>query len=372
MYRLAEIMENDGPLSMVNEVSFHPSGSYFVATYETIDEVRAYDSINRKILWILRNPEAQLDHPHGIVVTQNYLLVGNKHNLEKPGTINVYQNGRIVEKPTQVFESPFAHLREPHSLALRHGRLLISYCENVAPSGAIVSYGFDEETGKILAPSDKTEAWFSEFGDPKGICFSADGTKVWVTFESDRQLSTIRKLLHSLKTNNDLVFSTRFMRFYRRVINKVKNEILSPTLEGKTVISGSPINDIKIKRPIKNGIAMFSIDGAGKISIRPEQIFLRKKFCRLENIDVCKGMCVVTDLSNRSVLLYDLYQDPKLRNPVQTVSLGNAAPHGAKFSPDGRLLIISCSGLKIVDQEPQFFDWESPREDKIFVFERAI
>ena len=46
---------------------------------------------------------------------------------------------------------------------------------------------------------------------------------------------------------------------------------------------------------------MFSIDGAGKISIRPEQIFLRKKFCRLENIDVCKGMCVVTDLSNRSV-----------------------------------------------------------------------
>ena len=44
MYRIAEIIQNDGPLSLVNEVSFHPSGSYFAATYETIDEVRIYDS----------------------------------------------------------------------------------------------------------------------------------------------------------------------------------------------------------------------------------------------------------------------------------------------------------------------------------------
>jgi hypothetical protein len=74
---------------------------------------------------------------------------------------------------------------------------------------------------------------------------------------------------------------------------------------------------------------------------------------------------------NQSLFLYDLTQDPKFRNPVQTVNLGNAAPHGAKFSPDGRLLIISSLGVKIENQKVWFSVWASPREDKIFVFERA-
>ena len=54
---------------------------------------------------------------------------------------------------------------------MRDGRLVITYCENVAPSGAIVSYGFNEETGKITGPLDKTESWFSEYGDSKGNMF---------------------------------------------------------------------------------------------------------------------------------------------------------------------------------------------------------
>ena len=64
---------------------------------------------------------------------------------------------------------------------MRDGRLVVTYCENLAPSGAIVSYGFNEETGKITGPLDKTESWFSEYGDSKGICFNADGTKILVT-----------------------------------------------------------------------------------------------------------------------------------------------------------------------------------------------
>jgi hypothetical protein len=122
--------------------------------------------------------------------------------------------------------------------------------------------------------------------------------------------------------------------------------------------------------PTKNGIAIFSINAEGEIARSPERILVQKDFCRLENIDILDGTCVITDLINHSFSLYSLTQDPKFRNPVQTVNLGNAAPHGAKFSPDGGLLVISCLGLKIVNQEPQFLDWESPREDKIFVFER--
>jgi hypothetical protein len=75
---------------------------------------------------------------------------------------------------------------------------------------------------------------------------------------------------------------------------------------------------------------------------------------------------------NNSILLYDLTYDPKLKSPVQTVNLSRAAPHGAKFSPDGRLLIISCLGLKVENQKIHFREWESPREDKVFIFELAI
>jgi hypothetical protein len=99
---------------------------------------------------------------------------------------------------------------------------------------------------------------------------------------------------------------------------------------------------------------------------------VRKNFCRLENIDIFGDTCVVTDLVNNSLSLYDLTRDSKLTNPVQTVKLGNATPHGAKFSPDGRLLVISSLGVKVVNQEAQWANWESPREDKIVVFERVI
>ena len=186
---------------MVNEVSFHPSGSYFVATYENINEVRVYDSRTRNILQVFKNPESQLDGPHGVLFTQKFLLVSNKHNRKRPGSINVYRNDRTIIKPTQIFQTPFSHLREPHSLAMRGDRLVMTYCENLAPTGAIVSYRFDEETGKITNSLDKTKSWFSEYGDSKGICFNADGTKIFVTFKSPKKkniLTSIKKLGRSL------------------------------------------------------------------------------------------------------------------------------------------------------------------------------
>src|SRR5205085_8856237 len=152
MYHIAEILGNDRALSHIAEISFHPSGSYFAATYEDTNEVRIFDSRTRELLQVLDSHESQLDRPHGVLFTERYLLISNAYDFSKPGTINVYQNDGTIKKPIQVFESPFSHLREPHSLALRDGRLVATYAENVAPSGAIVSYAFDEETGKITCP----------------------------------------------------------------------------------------------------------------------------------------------------------------------------------------------------------------------------
>ncbi len=372
MYCIAEIIENDSALSMIGEVSFHPSGSYFAATYETINEVRIYDSRSRKLLQVLSNPVSQFDGPHAVLFTEKYLLITNTHNLKRPGTINVYRNGRTIGKPIQLFQSPFNHLREPHSLAMREGRLVVTYCENLAPSGAIVSYGFNEETGEITGPLDKTESWFSEYGDSKGICFNAEGTKILVTFESDKPLSIVRKVfspfaLHKDLLNKNLPVLDRLMKFSCRAITNLRTSGVH-SRKWFELENHNPGN----RKPTKNGIAIFSINAEGKINRSPEQVIVRKNFCRLENIDIFDGTCVITDVANHALFLYDLAQDPKFEKPVQTINVGNASPHGAKFSPDGRLLIISSLGLKIVKQEPQFGDWESPREDKLLVCERAI
>jgi len=379
MYHVAEVIESDRPPSFVAEVSFHPSGAYFAATYEHLNEVRIFDSQTRKLLQVLGNPESQLDHPHGVLFIDKYLLISNTHNLKRPGTINVYRNGSTTTKPIQIFQSPFNHLREPHSLAIRGGRLVVTYTENLAPSGAIVSYRFDEETGKITGPLDKTETWFSEYGDPKGICFNADGTKIFVTFESPKDISAAEKIFRSFSSDRDLPVPVQLINFTRKAIRKLGKIILrrvqaandTPRKVRSETSAELEKPNLEYMIPTKNGIATFTISEEGKIARRAESVNVWKDFCRLENIDVSNGTCVVTDLVNHSLLLYDLTHDSNFAKPIETITLGNATPHGAKFSPDGKLLIVSSLGVKVANQEPQWFTWESPREDKIVVFERA-
>jgi hypothetical protein len=263
-------------------------------------------------------------------------------------------------------------------LALRDGILVATYAENPAPSGAIVSYSFNEEAGKITGPLDKTETWFSEYGDPKGICFNADGTKIFVTFRSNKQFSGLTKLFRAFTAGRGEPVSTRLMNFGRTLKSKILRSgraFYCPLTEdhGETSSALEKPNPDYVM-PTKNGIAAFSIDGQGKIARRPDHVVVRKDFCRLENIDIFDGTCAVTDTVNHTLFLYDLTQEQNLTSPVRTVNFGNATPHAATFSPDGRLLIVSSLGRKIVNQDLRFrvVDWESPREDKIFVLERSI
>lgn len=371
MYHIVETIGNDRAPSHVSEVSFHPSGSYFAATYEDINEVRIFDSRTRKLLQVLDNPE--FDRPHGVLFTEKYLLISNAFDLSKPGTINVYQNDRTIKKPIQVFQTPFSHLHEPHSLVLRDSRLVATYAENVAPSGAIVSYAFNEETGKITCALDKTESWFSKYGDPKGICFNADGTKIFVTFRSDKPV--LKKLFRAIASDRDLPASTRLMKFSRKLKNKILQSGRAYNYSLREVHRETSVElekpNPQYVKPTKNGIAVFSINTEGKIARRPEHLIVRKDFCRLENIDVFDGICAITDTVNHRLLLYDLTRDQNFTSPFHTVNFGKATPHAAKFSPDGRLLVISSLGRKVTNQELGFSDWESPREDKIFVLERS-
>jgi hypothetical protein len=375
MYRIVDTIENNRAQSHIAEVSFHPSGSSFAVTYEDIDEVRIFDARTRRLLQVLENPESQIDLPHGVLFTEKYLLVSNAHNFRKPGTINVYRNSDAIKKPIQIFETPFSHLREPHSMALRDGRLVVTYAENVAPSGAIVSYAFNEETGKITGPLDKTETWFSEHGDAKGLCFNADGTKIFVTFKSDRQQPSVVKWLYWALAS-DLPVPARLFKFSR--ILKHAIIIQSSRLSNYFPRNGHGDASVELEkpnpryvRPTKNGIAIFPISTAGKIARCPERVIVREHFCRLENIHIHNRICAVTDTVNHLLLLYDLAKEQNFTSPIHTKHFGKATPHAAKFSPDGRMLVISSLGRRFINQHlgSGAEHWESPREDKIFVLE---
>src|SRR5262249_13346443 len=160
------------------------------------------------------------------------------------------------------------------------------------------------ETGKITSPLDKTESWFSEYGDAKGLCFNADGTKIFVTFESDKPLSQVKKLFRALASDRDLPVPTRLMNFSRKLKNRIRafnyslREVHSETSE--TSVELEKPNPQYVK-PTKNGIAIFSISAEGKIARHPEHVTVQKDFCRLENLDVFDGTCAVTDTVNHQL-----------------------------------------------------------------------
>jgi hypothetical protein len=211
-----------------------------------------------------------------------------------------------------------------------------------------------------------------------------DGTKIFVTFRSNKQVSVVKKLfralasVRALASDRDLPAPTRLMKFSRKLKNNILQNGRAFNYSLREVHSETSVElekpNPQYVTPTKNGIATFSINAEGKIARRPEHVIVRKDFCRLENVDVFDGTCAVTDTVNHILLLYDLTQDQNFTSPFHTVNFGKATPHAAKFSPDGRLLVISSLGRKVVNQELWFgvVDWESPREDKIFVLERSI
>ncbi len=328
-YTLSSTVPNDGPPSLINEVSFHPGGQLFAATFENANEVRVVDTHSMDTIRVLRNPDAALNRPHGVLVTRSHVLVANKGDC--PGRIQVFRLDDDSGTPVQSFTTPFTHLAEghPHSMALHGRRLAMAYCEDWGREGSIVSHEFDDETGRIGRSLDIHERWFQGRGDAKGICFDAAGEHVFATFQSD-------------------FIPRRSERFVRRL----KNAVTGRRRGG----------------PSRNGLVKFAIDTDGRFSRQPVWNKVCRTFCRLENIHILGDRAVVTDPDARCVRLYDLRRDPGFAQPVQEIREPLAFPHGAKFSPDGELLVVSDNGIPVVDHDPQWRTFLSPRKDRLLVF----
>jgi len=88
----------------------------------------------------------------------------------------------IIIEPRKLIKLPGS----AHSLAVHNGRLLSTYCGKGI--GAIVSYCFDDEEGKISGPTSILDSRLVVQGGIKGLCFNEEGTKVIVTFSDSNEV----------------------------------------------------------------------------------------------------------------------------------------------------------------------------------------
>ena len=298
----------------------------FGATYEYNDEVRIFDARTLSIIRVFRNPDAMLNRPHAILLTARHVIVANKAPF--PAEFRVFRLDDDSGTPTFTYTTPHAHLAACHSIALNGRRLVATYCEGPGKEGALVSYDYDDESGRIVGPLDKQERWFSPYGDVKGVSFDETGERVYVTIQSE------------------------LMPWRRKAIRRLKNAVSFGRRGGSS----------------RNGIAVFGIDPQGRFTRRPLWKKISRRFCRLENIHVRGDCAVITDADGGCVQLYDMRNADPFETPVQVLSDSLVFPHGAKISPDGKLLVVTNFGIENVDHLPKWRSFVSPRNDHIAVF----
>jgi WD40 repeat protein len=325
--------------SYISELAFNPTGSILGATFSQFDNncgvldnsVRLYDTKSTKIIKELRNPLSQLNHPHAILLTNKHIIVSNKGT--SPSNLLTFRIKDKTNLPSDNYLTPFKKLNEAHSFAIFNQLLLVTYCEKMDKRGAIVSYQFDDNHGKIVKVLDKLEDWFNDYGDAKGIAFDKKGSKIYITFGSDK-----------------LNIKGRISWLIKRIVS---------------------LGVVKA-RTTKNGIAVFDISSQGKISKKPKEIYLFNNYPRFENIHIVGNRCLLTDALNNTAFIFNLKDKKKFAEPLERITQNLHFPHGGKLSPDGKIIAISNFGIKV--KKRRFIQWGEyfdKRKDNITLFRAA-
>lgn len=354
MYRLATTIRNEIALNLIPEVAFHPDGNTFAVSHQQSNEVVLYDARSRDIVRVFDNPGAELDTPHGVLLTDDYLIVSNTHNVTRPSSFSVHRLDDPSGAPVCTFVTPYPHLREAHSLALRDGTLAVTYCQNVEGPGAVVTYAFDEGTGRIGAPHAIRQSCFLGYGQPKGVAFNRDGAELFITYATQKRMTGLANQARRVKAASRLWRRANIAEFARYIWSRAVKRLAAIATPAREPM---------------NGIAVFDVAGDGRLSEKPSRILERTTFCRLENIDIVDDFVVLCDTINGRVDLHDLARDPTLQAPVQTISDQVVLPHGAKLSPDRTMLVVTNYGLKV---ENQIIHWMTPSQgytNSVLVFD---
>ncbi len=356
-FRLKQEIFNCGQPSLLPEVAFTPDGLAFAVSVQEQNEVRLYDTATGGLLRSWKNPEAGFAEPHGVLLTEHYLLVSNRNYFKSPSEIRVYSLAGKQGSPMQCLVTPFEDLAEAHSIALSGDRLLVTYCEGNGRTGGVVCYAYDGKLGKIGEPVSKVDHCFRSLGDPKGVTFMDQGHRALVSFNSLKPNPPLQRLI------------VRFLRRWYRNLARPRTETWKAMVGG--TLSGRSASHRKPPPILHNGLAVFTIDAKGTLSTEPERVILREDFCRLENVHCLNDVCAVADTINGDVLLYDMVSDPNLECPLQVVRGALSLPHGVKLSPDGNTLVVSNYGIRAWRQEILWHGWTTPRTDSVAIYERS-
>lgn len=342
-YRFVTEIVNDQDSSFVPDAAFHPDGTYYAISYRDNNQVRVYNASSSTLFRTYQNPQAQLSFPHGLLITKNHIIVSNKLKAysTEPSKFTVYRIDDSSGEPVEVFTTPLENLREAHSMDIRNGLLYVTYCGK--DIGAILTYAFDDETGRITGPVNVVDEWFSQYGEPKGICLNEDGSKAFVTMAVEQSL---------------------------------KNPNKGPTKDKLRKVYGWELFLSKLLRKKRdiyhhfNGVVVFDVDQNGVLSNKPVQVFKQTK-SRLENINIVNDSCVVADPLNDRVFIYNLDNQHFFNNAPQVLMEHLTFPHDACFSPDGKLLVVTNYGIELNAGRPQWETFRQPRGDKIAIYEKV-
>lgn len=354
MYSLSTKIPDDMQINLIPEVAFSPDGSMFAVTHHGSNKVVVFDSSTRAVLRTYQNPGARLDGPHGILITDNHIVVTNTHRLKRPSSLTIYRLSDSSDQPVSVYEIPYDSLREAHSLAIHDDILVATYNENKDIDGAIVSFRFDDESGLITEILDIIRMPFETYGEPKGVAFSGDGSSIYFTYVTQKPM-------------------TGWPEFARR-LRSARKEWTRTSVSGFTRFVGSNLRKKKNARHLKppefkNGIVVFDINETGKFSKVPIRTMERDSFCRLENISFAGDTVVMSDTVNGAVYLYDLLEDPDLNTPTHTVTEELNLPHGVKLSPDKAMLVVTNYGLKHKNQVIHWGMMDTPNTSGVFIYD---
>lgn len=334
-----------------------PDGSRFAITCLNANAVQVYDLASRTLTRTFSNPVSGLDHPHGITMTDRFLIVGNKMDPEdRPALLQVFDLDRHDERPVHELITPLPYLREAHSMSLSGNRLLVTY----AGTGrrALVCYDFDPASGRIGSLLDSCEEWFTGFGTPKGVSFSPCGETALVTFMSAKRIPST-----PAQRMGRAMWLLRQPRGSVRLAKRVGVKLGELLRQGR-LSAGEHSTD-------KNGVAVFTVSSAGKISREPVNVHLDSGYTRLENIDVAGDRLVLSDPMRGEVLLSRFAGNGLPDTPEEVINQNLFFPHCARLSRDGSLLLIANNGVRVENNKPQWHAFTQERTDGIAIYRRA-
>ncbi|MGV6827062.1 MAG: YncE family protein [bacterium] len=341
--------------SAIPAVKFFPGQQQFAACYKDLDRVGIFDVHSLKLIRAFSNPDANLDGPHGLAITENHLIVSNKHETSDiPSTLNVYRSDSVSGKPVYSLATPFADLREAHSLAVSNDRLVVTYCGKHI--GAVVVYGFDDSSGEITEPVSIVRTHSLGLSEPKGVSFDRDCSRVFVSVVTERSYR----------------LSDKFRRFSGLARTSTgRKKVLTSFLKKPRKLMNYLSSGEKEKADLENGVLELCIDSNGVLDQDSLRLHNQDQFCRLENVDIVDEYCVLSDPINNRISILDINNVGSDADAIQVIEEGLSFPHDAVLSKSQEWLLVANNGLQVIDGRPQWGNYVEGRGDRIIVFKRS-